>query len=265
MLSFIRKMRNCRTSSSCSSSSVTRASFSNPGQQDQSHALSELEHKPESSYWHDTFPPKANTGVRHSECSAAILESRRIALIPTSTFPHPTATTGPDMFVDQQKYIGRRLPPRTEVQGCGKHKEIVVIHTEFNNEMRGLRKSTETPSISFDSRHVTRADLPFATIGVFHVHPNITRNPESCPSSPSTNAMRLQVMRTSPPIPTASFNVYNPDQGLINYIIQKYQKTCFNRTSSPLHEDWIRTRMTFVFGWRKTDIQQQFRKSGLNI
>ena len=56
------------------------------------------------------------------------------------------ATTGPDMFIDQHKYIGRRLPPRTKVQGHGK----------------------QTPTTYFDSRHVTRADLPFATIGVFH-------------------------------------------------------------------------------------------------
>ena len=58
-------------SPSCSSNLATRASFSNPRQQNQSHALSAAESKPDSNYWHDTFPPKANTGVRHLECSGA--------------------------------------------------------------------------------------------------------------------------------------------------------------------------------------------------
>ena len=39
---------------------------------------------------------KSHTGVRHLECSDAILESRRIALIPTTTPPHPTAWQPPD-------------------------------------------------------------------------------------------------------------------------------------------------------------------------
>ena len=95
---------------------------------------------------------------------------------------------------------------RWDTQVAAARHQIVVIHTEFNNEMRGaFPKSTDTPTTYFDSRHVTRADLPFTTIGVFHVHPNITHGAAredfqsgSCPSSPST-------MRISPPIPTASF------------------------------------------------------------
>ena len=51
----------------------------------------------------------------------------------------------------------------------------VIIHIEQNSEIRGaLPKSTKDPALSYDTRHVTRADLPFATIGVFRIHPNIS-------------------------------------------------------------------------------------------
>ena len=79
------------------------------------------------------------------------------------------------MFLNKEKYVGQRLPPRTTVQWHGKNSEIVVIHIEQDNEIRGaLPKSTQDPVLSYDTRHVTRADLPFATVGVFHIHPNIS-------------------------------------------------------------------------------------------
>ena len=79
------------------------------------------------------------------------------------------------MYDNKQKYVGKRLPPRAAVPWRGKSCEIVVIHIEQNNEIRGaLPKSTEDPVLSNGARHVTRADLPFATIGVFHIHPNIS-------------------------------------------------------------------------------------------
>ena len=72
------------------------------------------------------------------------------------------------MFTESKKYIGPRLPPRTTVQGHGRNKEIVVLHIAQGDEYRGmLPKSSNNPLLEFDSRHVTRADLPFATIGVF--------------------------------------------------------------------------------------------------
>ena len=37
-----------------------------------------------------------------------------------------------------------------------------------------LPKSSNKSFLEFDSRRVTRADLPFATIGVFHIHPSIS-------------------------------------------------------------------------------------------
>ena len=66
-------------------------------------------------------------------------------------------------------------------------------------------------------------------------------------------------------------DVYTPDQGLINHIIQKYQKT-WNEKAIVRHHLYMKTGsgydrtfpdcvMTFVLGWGKTDIQQQFRKS----
>ena len=89
--------------------------------------------------------------------------------------PDCLASTGTSMFLNQEKYIGQRLPPRTAVQWHGKNSEIVVIHIEQNNEIRGtLPKSTQNPVLSYDARHVTRADLPFATIAVFHIHPNVS-------------------------------------------------------------------------------------------
>ena len=85
------------------------------------------------------------------------------------------ATTGTSMFRESKKYIGPRLPPRTLVQGHGRNKEIVVIHIEQSDEFRGVfPKSSNDSLLEFDSRHVTRADLPYATIGVFHIHPSIS-------------------------------------------------------------------------------------------
>ena len=85
------------------------------------------------------------------------------------------ASTGTSMFINKEKYVGQRLPPRAAVQWHGKTCEIVVIHIEQNDEIRGaFPKSTKDPVLSYDTRHVTRADLPFATIGVFHIHPNIS-------------------------------------------------------------------------------------------
>ena len=92
--------------------------------------------------------------------------------IPTSDC---LATTGSFMFTEAKKYIGPRLPTRTTVQGHGRDKEIVVLHIEQSDECRGmLPKSSNKSLLEFDSRHVTRADLPFATIGVFHIHPSIS-------------------------------------------------------------------------------------------
>ena len=86
--------------------------------------------------------------------------------IPTSDY---LATTGPSMFTESKKYIGPRLPARTIVQGHGRDKEIVVLHIKQSDEFRGMIPKSSNKSLhEYDDRHVTRADLPFATIGVFH-------------------------------------------------------------------------------------------------
>ena len=90
--------------------------------------------------------------------------------IPTSDW---LATTGTSMFTESKKYIGPRLPAGTIVQGHGRNKEIVVLHIEQSDECRGMLPKSSNNSL--DSRHVTRADLPFATIGVFHIQWKIFR------------------------------------------------------------------------------------------
>ena len=137
-----------------------------------------------------------------------------------TTHFHQKPKLGYDIRNVQMLFWGREglRWSRLRNSGCHRHHALKskdmartrrsLSYTQFNNEIRGTPpKSTETPSTSFDSRHVTRADLPFATFGVFHVHPNITHGAAQedfqsriMPSSPSTNAMRLQVMRASPPI-----------------------------------------------------------------
>ena len=120
--------------------------------------------------------------------------------IPTSDC---LATTGPSMFTESKKYIGPSLPTRTTVQGHGRNKELVVLHIEQSDEYRGmLPKSFNKSLLEFDSRHVTRADLPFATIGVFQQHGKIFRT-KSCHSWHCTNVTRSLETPTNPRIPTA--------------------------------------------------------------
>ena len=232
MPSFIRKMRNPRTSSS----NLARASFSNPGQQNQSHALSAAESKPESNYWRDTDPPRADTGVRHLECSGAILESKRIALIPTTIVPHPTAWQPPDRTCVHRsaEAHGRRLPPRTKVQGHGKRKEMIVIHTEFNNETRRLSE-IHGNSIhilrqpSCDKGRPTSHSQPLACATFIRTSPMAQRGGISNHESPLvTEHQRGAITGDANKSANADSklqNVYNPDQGLIHYIIQKHPQS----------------------------------------
>ena len=81
----------------------------------------------------------------------------------TSTFDC-LPSTGTSMFINKEKYVAQRLPPRTAVQWHGKNSEIVVIHIEQNNEIReALPKSTKDPVLSYDTRHVTEL--------IFHLPP----------------------------------------------------------------------------------------------
>ena len=220
--------------------------------------------------------------------------------IPTSDC---LATTGPSMFTESKKYIGPRLPPRTTVQGHGRNKKIVVLHIEQSDECRSmLPKSSNKSLLEFDSRHVTRADLPVATIGVFHIHPSI-----------SHGAAREDLQNEILPLVTLypcdaitgdankSANTYsrlqhffNPAKGLMNILMKEYQTlwnetenlplvdrmeyametSCtlksivrhhlYMKTGSGYHRTFPDVMMTFVFGWGKTNIQQVFRKEEMN-
>ena len=217
--------------------------------------------------------------------------------IPTSDC---LATTGTSMFMQSKKYIGPRLPPRTTVQGHGRNKEIVVIHIEQSDEFRGVFPKSSNDSL-LDSRHVTRADLPFATIGVFHIHPSISHG--AARDDFQTEIMPLVTLYQCDAIAgdaNKSANtysklqhVYNPANGLManglmNILTKAYQRLWNETENLPLgvetsctlksivrHHLYMKTgsgfdrtfpdvMMTFVFGWGKTNIQQVFRKEEMN-
>ena len=204
--------------------------------------------------------------------------------IPTSDCP---ATTGPSMFTESKKYIGPRLPPRTTVQGHGRNKEIVVLHIEQSDEYRGmLPKSSNKSLLKFDSRHA-RADLPFATIGVFHIHPSISHG--AAREDLQNEILPLVTLYQCDAI-TGDANrsantysrlqhVFNPAKGLMNILMKEYQRLWNEKENLPLvdrmeyametsctlkpivrHHLYMKTgsgydrtfsdvMMTFVFGW----------------
>ena len=220
--------------------------------------------------------------------------------IPTSDC---LATTGTSMFTESKKYIGPRLPPRTTVQGHGRNKEIVVLQIEQSDEYRGMfPKSSNDSLLEFDSRHVTRADLPFATIGVFHIHPSIShgaaREDFQNEIMPLVTLYQCDAIIGDANKSANTYNklqhVYNPANGLMNILMKAYQKlwnetenlqivdrmeyameTSCTLKSIVRHHLYMKAgsgydrtipdvMMTFVFGWGKTNIQQVFRKEEMN-
>ena len=188
--------------------------------------------------------------------------------IPTSDC---LATTGPSMFTESKKYIGSRLPTRTIVQGHGRDKEIVVLHIEQSDEFRGMIPKSSNKSLhEYDDRHITRADLPFATIGVFHIHPSLSHG--AAKEDLQNEIMPLVTLYRCDAV-TGDANksantysklqhVYNPANGLVNILMRAYQRlrnekknlplvdrmeyametscTLIHCPSSPVHEMWIR-------------------------
>ena len=242
--SSVLKMINPENSSRRSSDSGTRASLSSNGHPDQLHALSAADLPHEWNNWQDTFPQSQNWGTTFGmfRCFFGAKESCTDPEydIPTSDC---LATTEPSMFTESKKYIRPRFPPRTTVQGHGRSKEIVVLHIEQSDEYRGmLPKSSNKSLLEFDSRHVTRADLPFATIGVFHIHPSI-----------SHGAAREDLQNEILPLVTLyqcdaisgdankSANTYsrlqhvfNPAKGLMNILMKEYQRLWNETENLPL-------------------------------
>ena len=213
------------------------------------------------------------------------------------------ATTGTSMFAESKKYIGPRLPARTIVQGYGRNKEIVVLHIEQSEEFRGMiPKSSDKSHREFDDRHITRADLPFATIGVFHIHPSIShgavREDLQNEIMPLVTLYRCDAITGDANKAANTYSklqhVYNPANGLVNILMRTYQRLWNNTKNLPLvdrmeyametsctlksivrHHLYMKcgsgydrtfpdVMMTFVFGWGKTNIQQAFRKEEMN-
>ena len=151
-------------------------------------------------------------------------------------------------------------------------------------------------------RHITRAELPFATIGVFHIHPSLSHG--AAKEDLQNEIMPLVTLYRCDAI-TGDANksantysklqhVYNPTNGLVNILTRAY-KELWNATKNlPLVDrmeyavetsctlksivrhhlhmkcgsGFDRTfpdvMMTIVFGWGKTNIQQDFRKIEMN-
>ena len=213
------------------------------------------------------------------------------------------ATTGTSMFTESKKYIGSRLPARTIVQGHGRDKEIVVLHIEQSDEFRGMvPKSSDKPYYEYDDRHITRADLPFATIGVFHIHPSLSHG--AAKEDLQNEVMPLVTLYRCDAITgdaNKSANTYsklqhdyNPTNGLVNILMRACQRLWNATKNLPLvdrmeytvetsctlksivrHHLYMKcgsgfdrtfpdVMMTIVFGWGKTNIQQDFRKIEMN-
>ena len=142
-------------------------------------------------------------------------------------------------------YVGQRLPPRTAIQTYGRNKEIVVIQIDQSNELRGaLPKSTEAPNADYDSRHMLRAGLPYATVGVFHIHPNIThgaaREDFQNGIMPLVTTYQCDAITGNANKSANTYSrlqwVYNPEYGLINHIMQTYQDTWNTTRGMPIEE-----------------------------
>ena len=166
-----------------------------------------------------------------------------------------------------------------------------------------LPESSNKSLLEFDSRHVTRADLPFATIGVFRIHPSISHG--AAREDLQNEIMPLVTLYQCDAI-TGDANksantysrlqhVFNPANGLMNTVMNAYQRLWNETENLPLvdrmeyametscalksivrHHLYMKTgsgydrtlpdvMMTFVFGWGKTNIQQVFRKEEMNV
>ena len=173
------------------------------------------------------------------------------------------------------------MDKRDGIRQCGHH------------EIRGaLPKSTKDPVLSYDTRHATQADLPFATTGVFHIHPNISHGAAKEDAqkgiTPLVTEYQCDVITGDANKPANTFSklqsVYNPDNSLMNNIMEKIRNLWNETQDMPLaermdfsmstscHDLHMKTgsgyertfedcMMTFVFSWEKTDIQREFRQS----
>ena len=151
----------------------------------------------------------------HSVCSDASSEPRTIALMPNTTSRPMTAW-------QPQEHPCSGNPRNTLDRGCrhahlSKEQEIVVIHIEQSDEFRGVfPKSSNDSLLEFDSRRVTRADLPYATIGAFHIHPSISHG--AARDDFQTEIMLLVTLYQCDAITGDANN------GLMNILMKAYQR-----------------------------------------
>ena len=165
-----------------------------------------------------------------------------------------------------------------------------------------LPKSSNKSLHEYDDRHITRADLPFATIGVFHTHPSIShgaaREDLQNEIMPLVTLYRCGAITGDANKSANTYSklqhVFNPANGLVNILMREYQRLWNETKDLPLvdrmeyametsctlksiirHHLYMKcgsgydrtfpdVMMTFVFGWGKTNIQQAFRKDEMN-
>ena len=252
-------MINLENSSRRSSDSGTRASLSSNGHPDQLHALSAADLPQEWNYWQDTFPQRVRIGEPHSGCSDVSSEPRKIALILNTTFRPRTAW--------QLRDHPCLLNPRSTLDRDCHHAPLSNKDTDATKRLSFSTSSRVTSIVVCSQNHLTRADLPFATTGVFHIHPSISHG--AAREDLQNEILPLVTLYQSDAI-TGDANksantysrlqhVFNPAKGLMNILMKEYQRL-WNETenlplldrsidfmhskihcpSSLIHEDWIR-------------------------
>ena len=165
-----------------------------------------------------------------------------------------------------------------------------------------IPKSSNKSLHEYDDCHITRADLPFATIGVFHIYPSIShgaaREDLQNEIMPLVTLYRCDAITGDANKSANTYSklqhVFNPANGLVNILMRAYQRLWNETKDLPLvdrmeyametsrtlksivrHHLYMKcgsgydrtfpdVMMTFVFGWGKTNIQQAFRKDEMN-
>ena len=165
-----------------------------------------------------------------------------------------------------------------------------------------LPKSSNKSLHEYDDRRITRADLPFATIRVFHIRPSIShgaaREDLQNEIMPLVTLYRCAAITGDANKSANTYSklqhVFNPANGLVNILMREYQRLWNETKDLPLvdrmeyametscalksiirHHLYMKcgsgydrtfpdVMMTFVFGWGKTNIQQAFRKDEMN-
>ena len=187
-------------------------------------------------------------------------------------------TSSLHFFLRNREARCQRLPPRTGIQTYGHNKEIVVIQIDHNNAFRGATpKSNEAPSYDYDSRHILRAGLPYATIGVFHVHPSITHGAARDGFQNGIMPLVTTVTTHQCDAITGDANksantysrlqsVYNSESRLINHIMQKYQATWNGTMEMPVEDRLDYCYLLYNEGHCSTPLIHEDRlRSGSNL